>query len=54
MNKTFTLATVHNATNEISPLDLPLMARNQAERHAQQLRKLMPNAVLYVINKKAE
>ena len=53
-NKTFTLATKHNATGAIVNLDLPLMARNQAESHANKLRKLMPNAPVYVINVTAE
>lgn len=53
-NKTFTLATKHNATGAIVNLDLPLMARNQAESHANKLRKLMPNAPVYVINTAAQ
>lgn len=53
-NKTFALATKHNATGAIVNLDLPLMARNQAESHANKLRKLMPQAPVYVINVTAE
>jgi len=54
MNKTFTLATL-STDGAMVNLDLPqLMSRNKAELHAQQLRKLMPNAVLFVINTKAE
>ena len=52
--KTYTLATKHSATGAIVNLDLPLMARNQAESHANKLRKLMPNAPVYVINVTAE
>ena len=53
-NKTYTLATKHNATGAIVTLNLPLMARNQAESHANKLRKLMPNAPVYVINTTAQ
>ena len=52
--KTFTLATLHNASGAIVNLDLPLMARNQAESHANKLRKLMPNVQIFTINIKAE
>jgi len=54
MNNTFTLATL-STDGAMVNLDLPqLMSRNQAERHAAKLRKLMPNSTLYVINTKAE
>jgi len=51
--KTYILATESN-NGIIAHLDLAPMFRNVAERHAQSLRKLMPNAPVYVINTAAE
>ena len=52
-NKTYTLATKHSESGAIVNLDLPLMARNQAESHANKLRKLT-SATIYVINTASE
>jgi len=51
-NAIYILATESNGI--ISHLDLAPMFRSQAERHAQSLRQLMPNAPIYVINTNAE
>ena len=50
--KTYKLATENNGA--IAYLDLPPMARNTAETHANKLRKLLPSAPVYVIKTAAE
>ena len=49
-NKTYTLATKHNATGAIVHLDVAPMTMAQAVKHREQLVKLMPSAPVYVIN----
>lgn len=53
-NRTYTLATKHNATGAIVHLDVAPMTMSQAVKHRDQLSKLMPNAPVYVINLSAE
>ena len=45
---TYAIATESNGN--VIRLDLPLMSRNSAERHASKLRKLMPQYPVYVLN----
>jgi len=50
--KTYTIATESNGN--VIRLDLPLMCRNSAERHANNLRKLLPQYPVYVLNTAAQ
>jgi len=49
MVKSYALATL-NSNNQISPLALPRMTLAQAEKHAKNLRNLMPSKTIFVIN----
>ena len=42
-----------NKNGQIRPLNLAPMAREQAEKYADKLRKLAPAAKIYVINAKS-
>lgn len=42
-----------NKNGQIRPLNLAPMAREQAEKYADKLRKLAPSAKIYVINAKS-
>jgi len=53
MIKTYALATL-NTNNQMRPLALPLMTLAQAEKHAKNLRNLMPSKTVFVINTQAQ
>jgi len=53
MIKSYALATL-NANNQMRPLALPLMTLAQAEKHAKNLRNLLPSKTVLVINTQAQ
>jgi len=53
MVKSYALATL-NANSQMRPLALPRMTLAQAEKHAKNLRNLMPSKTVFVINTQAQ